>query len=103
MKATSKVRGHLQPDHHSRSNTTNLEAISNKDMYDQHSQALPPTCPFRDRLKKALRLIRDLVYYTIDLRLVPKHSTHTDDPRSEHQLQHPRMLLPRRRLNSLEI
>ncbi|KAL4877782.1 hypothetical protein BJY04DRAFT_197228 [Aspergillus karnatakaensis] len=30
-------------------------------MYDQHSQALPPTCPFRDRIKKALRLIRDLV------------------------------------------
>lgn len=29
-----------------------------------------PPCLFRDRLKKALRLIRDLVYNTVDLRLV---------------------------------
>ena len=47
-------------------------------MYDQHSQALStPPCPFRDRLKKTLRLIRD---QRVDLRLVHKHSTITDTP-----------------------
>jgi hypothetical protein len=34
--------------------------------------------------------------HTVALRLVPKHSTHTDAPWPERQLQHPKVLLPRR-------
>jgi hypothetical protein len=47
-------------------------------MYDQHSQALStPPCPFRDRLKKALRLIRDQMSRSSPC---AEHSTITDTP-----------------------
>lgn len=37
-----------------------LRSLTNEtEMYDQQSQAFPPTSPFRDRLRKTLRLNRD--------------------------------------------
>ncbi|KAJ5548299.1 hypothetical protein N7513_005533 [Penicillium frequentans] len=59
------------------------------------SSPFHPTCPFRNRLKKALRLIRDRKSFFIRLapggtQLVPKLH------RREYQLQHPKVLSSRR-------
>jgi hypothetical protein len=64
-------------------------------MYDQHSQALSTRrAPLETGSRKRSGLF--VIFKRIDLRLVLKHSTITDAPRTERQLQHPGMLSSRR-------